>query len=148
MRKLIGLALSSALALSVSIALPAAAGDVVVKEPFKWQPYFCGETVDITGVRHTTTQTNGPDHYVRSINYSELRAIGAATGDRYVVKYAYRDVFNSSGPGANQTWHYEFELMRPGAGEDVAAGFSLHITVNANGVETVDKYEEDTGSCS
>lgn len=148
MRKIIGLALSSALALSVSIALPAAAGAEVVKEPFERTAFFCGEDVVITGVRHTTTQTDVPDHYVRSINYSELRAIGAATGDRYVVKYAYRDVFNSSGPGSNQTWHYQIELMRPGAGEDVAAGFSLHITVNANGVETVDKYEEDPGTCS
>lgn len=137
----------AALAGACALAGTSAAGTSVTT-PFSGEAINnCnGELVTVEGNIHTTasttTDTNGT-HFHVTVNLSDVKGVALVSGARYVEVLTQTQTANFSFDGASEqngeTTQILNRLGEDGTPDDFYTHVSFHMTVNANGVPTVDR---------
>src|SRR5688572_12479690 len=141
------LALVITLALAAVTAFPAYAQAFTfterVTEPFETFVIACnGEEVLLTGelllIFHTTIDAKGGIHSKFTLVPRHVRGVGSA-GTLYKVVGGSRSHFNADADFAplNFTSTEMFNVVSQGGSDNLQLKFTFHVTINANGVETV-----------
>ena len=142
------LALMLALALAAVTAFPVYAQAFTiterVTEPFETVITACnGEDVFLSGelllIFHTTFDAGGGIHSKFTLVPRHVRGVGSVTGTPYKAVGGDRSHFNVAADGAplNFTNTDMFNLVSQGGTDNLQLKFTFHVTINANGVETV-----------
>ena len=114
-----------------------------VTEPFESFEIACnGEEVFLSGelhlTFHTTIDNRGGIHEKFTLVPSQVRGVGSE-GTLYKAVGGARSHFNADADFAplNITDTSMFNLVSQGGSDNLQVKFTFHVTVNANGVETV-----------
>ena len=112
------------------------------------------ELVHITGTAHIkyheTVQIGGGTNTELEYNTQNTQAVALVSGVKYIAGQEFSESVQDIPPGTTQTFVNHFRLMRQGESFDLGTDFVgddlhfrsiLHVTVNANGVITADKFE-------
>jgi hypothetical protein len=144
-RKILALVITLALAAVTAFPAYAQAFTITerVTEPFETFVVACnGEEVFLSGelflVFHTTIDARGGIHEKFTLVPRHVRGVGSA-GTLYKAVGGDRSHFNAAADGAplNFTNTDMFNLVSQGGSDNLQVKFTFHVTVNANGVETV-----------
>jgi hypothetical protein len=108
-----------------------------------------GEPVLFTGNLHTlfavTLDPNGGFHLNLHENGQGISGTGVVTGLKYQIPVASHTGFFEGAPlPVVETITETFEMISQGNTQNFYLKFLFHITINANGVVTVDKVDFDT----
>lgn len=145
-RKILALVITLVLAAVTAFPAYAQAFTITEKfvEPFDSVEIACnGEEVFLSGevhlTFHTTIDARGGIHERFSLVPSKVRGVGAETGTVYKAVGGSRSHFKADADFAplNITDTSMFNLVSQGGSENLQVKFTFHVTVNANGVETV-----------
>jgi hypothetical protein len=136
---------------------PAAASPVTVvetHEPFSsTQINPCtGELVAFQGFFHTKEHfdptSSGTTHVSIEFNLEDVKGVGLTSGAQYIFVQAVSDTLNASGPFPFETTtEASAHMIRQGedgalvTGDDFYVKVIRHLTINANGVVTADRFE-------
>ena len=142
------LALVITIALAAITAIPAYAQAFTstekVTEPFATLITACnGEDVFLSGelllISHTTFDAAGGAHFKSTLVPRQVRGVGAETGTVYKAVGGDRSHFNIDADFAPYifTETSMYNLVSQGGSDNLQLKLTLHVTVNANGVETV-----------
>lgn len=115
-----------------------------VIEPFETVEIACnGEEVFLSGelllIFHTTVDARGGIHEKFTLVPRQVRGVGLVTGIAYKAVGGGRSHFNADADFAplNITDTSMFNLVSQGGSDNLQLKFTFHVTINANGVETV-----------
>jgi hypothetical protein len=132
----------------------AGAADTSVTTPYVQEAFNdCeGELVDLQGVMHTTEGTtvdvNGT-HFHVTVNLSDVKGVAPLTGARYIEVLTQTQTANFTFDGASEQTGVLTQLLNrhgeDGTLDDFFLHVTFHVTVNANGVPTVDRTRSDLG---
>jgi len=142
------LALVITLALAAVTAFPAYAQAFTITErviePFETVITACnGEDVFLSGelllIFHTTIDNRGGIHDKFTLVPHHVRGVGSVTGTTYKAVGGQRSHFNADADFAplNFMDTSMFNLVSQGGSDNLQLKFTFHVTINANGVETV-----------
>ena len=142
------LALVITLALAFVTAFPAYAQAITttdrVIEPFETTVPACnGEDVTVSGelllIFHTTIDAGGGLHSTFTLVPHEVRGVGSVTGIEYKAVGGQRDQSYEAAGFApfNATFTSMFNLVSQGGTDNLQIKATFHVTINANGEETV-----------
>lgn len=142
------LALVITLALTVVTTFPAYAQAFTITErviePFETVITACnGEDVFLSGqvllIFHTTFDAGGGIHSKFTLVPRNVRGVGSVTGTQYKAVGGDRSQFNEAADFAPLiiTNTDMFNLISQAGSDNLQIKFTFHVTVNANGVETV-----------
>ena len=145
-RKILVLVITLALAAVTTFPAYAQAFTITerVTEPFETIITACnGEDVFLSGelllIFHTTFDARGGIHDKFTLVPRHVRGVGSVTGTAYKAVGGQRSHFNADADFAplNFTETSMFNLVSQGGTDNLQIRFTFHVTVNANGVETV-----------
>jgi hypothetical protein len=147
------------------LALPAAAHGAIVKTVETHTPFTdsrfnpcTGEPLVITGFFHSRVyfdvDLDGSTHFVLEFNLEDMKAT-ALSGARYVVKDSLETHTNAQSAFVpfNTEFNFVEHYVRSGddgafvEGDDFYLAFRNHLTVNANGVTTVQREQSNDDTC-
>ena len=142
------LALVITLVLAAVTTFPAYAQAITftdrVIEPFETIATACnGEDVFLSGelllIFHTTIDAGGGIHEKFTLVPNHVRGVGTVTGAQYKAVGGDRSHFNADADVAPLIFTNTdmFNVISQGGSENLQVKFTFHVTVNANGVETV-----------
>ena len=152
-----GLVVVLAVVAAASAGAVAAGPGVTASQPFS-QVLFnpcTGESFLAQGEIHTTTQqsisADGRLHVTMHTNLQNVKGFGLTSGARYVVQQVLAEHTNADGDFApfNTNSNFLEHYIRQGEtgsllpDDDFFFWIRLHLTVNANGVPTVERIEMD-----
>jgi hypothetical protein len=144
-----------------SLAFATSATGVGTTTPFT-STFFntcTGEAFVAEGTIQTSADfTIGPDgrvHGQSHVNLQARTAKGVVTGAKYVVQQTVNEGQNSDFDAAPSTQHFIFQEHYVRSGEngalidddDFYLSFHLQLTINANGVPTVERIESNEDTC-
>ena len=144
-RKILALVMTIALAAVTAFPAYAQAFTITerVTEPFETFVVACnGEEVFLSGelllIFHTTIDARGGIHEKFTLVPRHVRGVGSA-GTPYKVVGGDRSHFNADADFAplNITNTDMFNVVSQGGSDNLQLKFTFHVTINANGVETV-----------
>jgi hypothetical protein len=144
-RKILALVITLALAAVTTFPAYAQAFTMTerVTEPFETFVVACnGEEVFLSGelllIFHTTIDDRGGIHDKFTLIPRHVRGVGSA-GTLYKAVGGQRSHFNADADFAplNFTDTSMFNLVSQGGSDNLQIKFTFHVTINANGVETV-----------
>ena len=99
-----------------------------------------GEDVVFTGREHfqenVTTNPDGSFHLHITANFADVTGIGQTTGMKYHFPVELNETQNLNA-GQEQTLEEVLNLISEGSASNQKIKFRIHLTVNANGVVTV-----------
>jgi hypothetical protein len=101
-----------------------------------------GEGVHVTGTIHvvtvSTTDASGGTHTQRHFNVQGVTGVGVVSGTQYRgIHTETHDANSSGGAGSEFTTRIDIKLVAEGSASNLTIRDALvHVTVNANGVET------------
>jgi hypothetical protein len=145
-RKILALVITLALATVTTVPAYAQATTFTerVIEPLDASVIACnGEEVTLTGELHLTFQTTidarGGIHERFTLVPHKIRGVGSVTGTQYSLVGGHRSHFNADADSAPLIFMNTemFNLVSQGGTDNLQAKINFHVTVNANGVETV-----------
>jgi hypothetical protein len=134
---------------------PAAASPAVVEThvPFSSTTFTSctGEAIAFEGFLHfkvhVDTTTSGTTHSSVELNWQDVKGVGLLSGASYVLIEQISSSVNASGPfPAELNFEASAHFMRQGEDGTLVLGDDLHIkafahlTVNANGIVTVNRF--------
>jgi hypothetical protein len=116
--------------------------------------WFVAEGTVKTSV-DATIGTDGRVHERWHVNLQARTAKGVITGVKYIAQQSLNQGLNADIDAAPSTQHYIFKEHYVRAGEDGTLFedddfylyFHMHVTINSNGVPTVERIETDDDVC-
>ena len=108
-----------------------------------------GEEVQVTGTyhfkSHETVQPDGDVNFEITQNSQNTQAVALITGAGYVATDELSETVQDIPPGGTAKFESDFHLVRSGETTLLDDDFRLHslfhVTVNANGIITVDNFD-------